>query len=429
MQLATTLGTDDSPLSRLQQFRLRVAHGRDAGREAVAEGHELLVGTAPENHLTLTDPTVSRHHLVVRCSERGYWVRDLGSTNGIRIDTHRVEVAAVTHGSELAIGATRLVFELLDEDLAEPAAERAWGALLGTSPAMRRLFAMVPRISRSGASVLIEGETGTGKTTLARALHAASSRAHRPFVVVDCNAIPPALIESMLFGARSGALETAQGGTVFLDEISQLPLDLQPRVLRVLESRESSHAGGPPSALDVRIIAATNRDLRALVERGAFRGDLYYRLAVVALQIPPLRARREDIPGLVAHFYRELGDGKRAPDALVRAFAQMDWPGNVRELRNAVERAVLLGDLGVGELLDLPAAHEPAGSTDRRAVFSDDFDPALSFRDAKERATARWERWYVGQLLRHTRGNLSEAARVAHSDRGYLRKLVRKYTG
>jgi DNA-binding NtrC family response regulator len=291
--------------------------------------------------------------------------------------------------------------------------------------------------------VLIEGETGTGKTALAHALHAASSRAHRPFVVVDCSSIPPTQIESVLFGhdeaaltgahaARPGAFEAAHGGTVFLDEIGELPLELQPKLLRLLESHQVQRIGAAaPSSLDVRIIAATNRDLRDMVSRGTCRADLYYRLAVVTLQIPPLRARREDIPGLVAHFYRELGQSKRPSEALLCELSRLDWPGNVRELRSAVERAVLLGELSVDDILDrkeAALAELTSGDPERRATFTDEFEPQLTFRDAKERATALWERWYVAQLLRHTHGNLSEAARVAHSDRGYLRKLLRKHS-
>jgi transcriptional regulator with GAF, ATPase, and Fis domain len=306
--------------------------------------------------------------------------------------------------------------------------------LLGTSLAMRRLFAKARRIAQSSASVLIEGETGTGKSVLARVIHDASPRSHGPFVVVDCGSIPPTLIESVLFGhdkgaftgahaARPGAFETAHGGTVFLDEVGELPLELQPKLLRLLETREIQRIGATaPSVLEVRILAATNRDLREMVHRRKCRADLYYRLSVVTLQIPPLRERREDIARLVAQFYGQFSDGGAPPDAMVRRFEQIDWPGNVRELKNAVERAVLLGD--IDEPCDpdppaLPGGHPPAAA--------DAFDPTLSFRDAKEQAITRWERWYVAQLMRYANGNLSKAARIADSDRSYLRKLVKKH--
>ncbi len=275
MQLAHRSATQmEAVQARLHQFRVRVTHGPDAGREAVSSGRELSVGTGPANDLVLRDPTVSRNHLALRCTEYGYWVRDLGSTNGVRIGARLVQVAAVTDGCVLVLGDTRLMFELLDAELSD-----GWGA------------------------VTLDGH-----------------------------------------------------------------------------------------------------------------------------ELPPLRERRDDIPGLVAHFYRQLTD-REPPAALLRAFVRRDWPGNVRELRAAVERAVLIGpppgepgdDGGEGDRDDATdGAVEPA-------VLTDEFDPRLSFRDAKERAVARWERWYVAQLLRHTHGNLSEAARVARSDRTYLRKLARKH--
>jgi DNA-binding NtrC family response regulator len=312
---------------------------------------------------------------------------------------------------------------------------------------MRRLFALVPRIAASEASVLIGGETGTGKTVLARAIHDASPRAAGPFVVVDCGSIPPTLIESVLFGhdrgaftgahaARAGAFESAAGGTVFLDEIGELPLDLQPKLLRVLEARQVQRIGEvEPVDVDVRFIAATHRDLHDLVARGAYRSDLFYRLGVVTLTVPPLRERRGDIPGLVSQFYRELAGGAEPPAELLCAFARMDWPGNVRELRNAVERAVVLGDAAPEDPEPDPRPPRagagpgpgPGDLCDAVRIDTDAFDPELAFRAAKAEAIARWERWYIRELLRHTGGNLSAAARVAQSDRSHLRRLAQRY--
>jgi DNA-binding NtrC family response regulator len=427
-----------SDLAR-RSFQLHVTSGPNTGRVARCTGPELTVGSAPGNDLVLNDPQVSRRHLVVRWSDGGYWVRDLGSTNGTFIGGHVIQAALLRHGSELTLGTTTLVFELLDEPVSEPRpAATHWGPLLGESPAMQRLFALMPRIAGSEASVLIEGETGTGKSVLARAIHDASPRAAGPFVVVDCGSIPPTLIESVLFGhdrgaftgahaARAGALESARGGTVFLDEIGELPLELQPKLLRALEARQVQRIGEvEPVAIDVRFIAATNRDLREMVNRGAYRSDLFYRLKVVTLTVPPLRERRGDVPGLVAHFYRELAGGAEPPAELLCALARMDWPGNVRELRNAVERAVVLGDAA-------PASPDAAGPAESPRVLdsvridTDAFDPAIAFRDAKAEAIARWERWYIRELLYHTGGNLSAAARVAQSDRSHLRKLAQRY--
>jgi two-component system response regulator GlrR len=403
---------------------------------ARSAGAELSVGSAPGNDLVLGDPEVSRRHLVVRWSDGGYWVRDAGSTNGTFLGGHVVQAALLRHGSELTLGTTALVFEQLDEPARAPrAADDRWGPLSGESPAMHRLFELLPRIARSEASVLIEGVTGTGKSVLARAIHAASPRAAGPFVIVDCGSIPPTLIESVLFGhdrgaftgahaARPGAFESARGGTVFLDEIGELPLDLQPKLLRAIEARQVQRIGEvDPVDIDVRFIAATNRDLREMVERGAYRSDLFYRLRVVALTMPSLRDRRADVPGLVARFYRELSGGADPPAELLCEFARMSWPGNVRELRNAVERAIVLGDAAPTH----PGDGEDRPPLDAVRIDADEFDPAIAFRDAKAEAIARWERWYIRELLQHTRGNLSAAARVAQSDRAHLRKLAQRH--
>jgi DNA-binding NtrC family response regulator len=448
---------------RHRSFQLRVLSGPNEGAVATAVGRELSVGTAPGNHLVLTDPLVSRHHLVVQWGNRGYWARDVGSTNGTKIGDHIIQAAALHDGSQLVIGNTRLVFELLEQEISEPLSkEQRWGSVLGESPAMRRLFALLPRIAQSDATLLIEGETGTGKSVLARALHDASPRAGQPFVVVDCSAIPPTLIESVLFGhekgsftgahtSRPGAFESATGGTVFLDEIGELPIELQPKLLRVLESRQVQRIGRVDYIpLDVRVIAATNRDLREMVNRGACRADLYYRLKVVTIEMPPLRERRSDIPSLVAHFWAQLTNGGEPPAEVLSAFSKLDWMGNVRELRNAVERAVVLGETAHYEAVFDPALGTslgtslgPAGSGVIRTPGAKGstpslqvppqlegltFDPNVPFREAKNQAIARWERWYIRELLAYTNGNLSQAARIVQSDRSYLRKLVRRYS-
>jgi transcriptional regulator with GAF, ATPase, and Fis domain len=436
---------------RHRSFQVRVVSGPNEGAVGTAVGRELSVGTAQGNHLVLTDPLVSRHHLVVRWGNRGYWARDVGSTNGTKIGGHVVQAAALQDGSQIAIGNTRLVFELLEQEISEPLSkEQRWGAVLGESPAMRRLFALLPRIAQSDATLLIEGETGTGKSVLARAIHDTSPRANHPFVVVDCSSIPPTLIESVLFGhdkgtftgahtARAGAFESAAGGTVFLDEIGELPLELQPKLLRALESRQVQRIGRvDPIPLDVRVIAATNRDLREMVNRGTCRADLYYRLKVVTIEMPPLRERRGDIPGLVSHFWAQLTGGGEPPAEILSAFSKLDWRGNVRELKNAVERAVVLGEAAPHlELALEPAPREPAASA--RAAKDGApppaqphgapaaFDPKIPFRDAKNQAIAQWEQWYLRELLAYAGGNLSQAARVVQSDRSYLRKLIRRY--
>ena len=434
---------------RFHRFRLRVVDGPDRGKEQICDGAELAIGTAPGNHLVLTDPTVSRHHGVIEATPQGFLLRDLDSTNGCTLAGYRVGWAYLKPGAVVGVGMTLLRFDSLEEQIGEPvSADDRFGRAAGKSLAMRRIFALLPRISASDSTVLLEGETGTGKGLLAEAIHQASPRARGPFVTIDCGSIPPTLIESELFGhargaftgahiARPGAFEAAQGGTIFLDEIGELPLEMQPNLPRALEERVVKRIGTvEPIRLNVRVIAATNQDLRQAINRGTFRSDLYYRLNIVRLQIPPLRERREDIPMLVASFYAELmardpalpaaGEPLEAPPELVASLSQHDWPGNVRELRGAVERAVLMGDPELWNEITHGSAPDPGGLR-HGGGDPDTFDPALSFRASKERAIARWERWYVTELVRRCGGNLSRAAREARMDRTHLRELVRRY--
>ncbi|WP_437908683.1 sigma 54-interacting transcriptional regulator [Sorangium sp. So ce327] len=423
-----------------RRFRLKVLEGPERGLTRDSDEPELVIGTAPGTHLTLTDPTVSRHHCAITATAEGFLLRDLDSKNGTTMAGYRVRSAYLKAGTVLGVGETSLRFDHLDEEVRQPLSdEERYGRALGQSAAMRRLFALLPRIAGSTSTVLIEGETGTGKGLVAEAIHQSSPRASGPFVVVDCSAIPPNLIEAELFGhvkgaftgavaSRPGAFEAARGGTVFLDEIGELPLDMQPKLLRALEERVVKRVGSlDPVPLDMRVVAATHRDLRKEVNRGRFRADLFYRLNVVRIRIPPLRERIEDIPLLVAHFYEQLvTDGDPSPPAeLLEALAQQDWPGNVRELRAAVERAVLLGDAAPWR----DGADDEGGAPDSAAppAAEDAFDPALSFRAAKEKATSRWERAYLRGLLRAHGGNLSAAARAARMDRSHLHELLRRH--
>jgi transcriptional regulator with GAF, ATPase, and Fis domain len=299
---------------RVGRFALRVMSGPDAGLSQPSDAEEFVVGTAPGNQLVLKDPTVSRHHLSVTATTKGFLLRDLGSTNGTTVAGLRVEAAYLSAGALVGAGETQLRFELLEDEVHEPLAkESAWARLLGSSPAMRRIFALMPKLAASTSTVLLYGETGTGKGLIAESIHQEGPRATQPFVVIDCGAIPPTLIEAELFGhergaftgahgARAGGFELAQGGTVFLDEIGELPLEMQPKLLRALEERTVKRLGGSERiALDVRVIAATSRDLHQEVNRGTFRSDLFYRLNVVRLRVPPLRERSEDSALLAAH--------------------------------------------------------------------------------------------------------------------------------
>ncbi|MBK9033862.1 MAG: sigma 54-interacting transcriptional regulator [Myxococcales bacterium] len=421
-----------------RRIKVEVISGVDQGKTFVAEGGEISIGTSDGSDLQLTDPAVSRHHCAVAVVARGYQLADLGSTNGTTVAGIGVERALVRPGAIVEIGQTRLRFDVGDDRVREPlAVEERWGRALGRSSAMRRIFAILPRLAGGDTSLLLEGETGTGKSLLAEVIHDASNRRTRPFVVVDCGAIPPTLIESELFGhekgaftgaaaARRGVFEAAEGGTVFLDEIGELPLEMQPKLLRALEDRVVRRVGGNDTVkLDVRVIAATNRDLRQEVNRGRFRTDLLYRLNTVRLRVPPLRERRDDVGVLAAHFWTQFANDPHAapPAELLTDWLRRDWPGNVRELRSAVERAVLLDDpliwAEISTTIEVPASAEV-----ERAF---EFDEAASFRVAKERAVGAWERGYVRELVRRHDGNLSRAARAARMDRNHLRELLRRH--
>src|SRR5450432_2873828 len=324
-------------------------------------GDRLRIGMAPENDLVLPDDTVSRHHCELTRAADGVHVHDLGSTNGTKLQGARVTEAVVQPGVVLKVGEIEIAVRLAVRSVEVMPSDKTWfGGAIGQSLAMRSIFGILERIAPTDATVLLEGETGTGKDVLARAIWTESPRAQGPFVVVDCGAVSYSLLESELFGhergaftgavaARQGAFEMADGGTVFLDEIGELPLDVQPKLLRVLETKEFRRVGGNRTLkTNVRVLAATKRNLQREVQAGKFREDLYFRLAVVPITVPPLRGRREDIPALVEYILKAgsqndptLGALSMADEA-ISALTAHDWPGNVRELRNVLERAVYL---------------------------------------------------------------------------------------
>lgn len=417
----------------------------DARGRRIKVGDSLRVGSASDNDLILPDDTVSRHHCELSRAGNGILVRDLGSTNHTRIGRSKVREATLEPGATLTVGDVDLVLRA-EPQSAEvlPSEHDHFGEAIGPSLAMRTAFGVLERIAPSDASVLLLGETGTGKDVLARSVHAKSPRRAQPFVVVDCGAVSYNLIESELFGhergaftgavnARQGAFETARRGTVFLDEVGELPLDVQPKLLRVLENGEFRRVGGnKPLQSEARILAATKRDLKAEVERGKFREDLYFRLAVVPVTVPPLRQRREDIPRLIKHFLEDAQKKDPAAaavslgDETIAALTAHDWPGNVRELRNVLARAIYMAAAsGEKELrvVDVPVAPPTtvSGSIERH------FDPARSYRETRAAYEAEFEKAYVAWLLgRHT-GNISAAARAARMDRKHLYDLARKH--
>jgi DNA-binding NtrC family response regulator len=422
-------------------FTLLVLTGLASGQTLPID-KKVKVGKATDNDLILPDDTVSRHHCEVERRADVVWVKDLGSTNGTRIAGSKITEALAPPGSILRFGEVEVVVRATPQKVdVQPSKAPSFGPAIGESLAMRTVFGMLERIAPTDGTVLLEGETGTGKDVLARAIHLASPRSKQPFIVIDCGAISYTLIESELFGhergaftgavaSRRGAFENAEGGTLFLDEVGELPIDIQPKLLRVLESREYRRVGGNKTMrADVRVIAATKRDLKREVERGKFREDLYFRLAVVPIVVPALRTRREDIRGLVQLFLQQssqndptLGPLSMADEA-ISALTAHDWPGNVRELRNVLERAVYLAR-AAGEsevkLITLPAA------ADRGTDFYS-FQAGRSYRDTRTRFESEFERRYVKWLLGRHNGNISAAAREAQMDRKYLYDLAKKH--
>jgi two-component system response regulator GlrR len=418
-----------------------VVSGPAAGVRRLIDEEEIRIGKAPGNHLCVADPTVSRFHCVIERTGRGLLLRDLGSFNGTQVGGCWVESAYVVPEIPITIGNS--VMQVCPAEDHAPAPRTDGPRILGTSPAIQRIVGLLPRLAAANATVLLEGETGTGKSMIAELIHLMGPRGAGPFVVVDCGALSPALIESELFGhergaftgateRRLGAFEAAQGGTVFLDEIGELPLALQPKLLRALEERVIRRLGSTQQVrLDVQMIAATNRDLRQAVADGRLRTDLYYRLDVLRLRIPALRDRREDIPQLVEHFCQRTR-AEITPSRLERLkedFQERLWPGNVRELRNAVERAVLLGEWGTDLTVERPTDEEAGGTPAPLLDAPADDSVLLSvpFRTAKEGAIARWERRYLAALMQRARGSISQAARLAQVDRSHLRDLLRRH--
>jgi DNA-binding NtrC family response regulator len=418
------------PVRVLHKLRVAVEAGVDAGAQCGPDdAAPIAIGTSPDNALVLTDPAVSRYHLELSRTPSGVQVIDLGSRNGTWVGDVRVERATVPAGTVLRLGDTRLAIEDAGSSVAPPAADVPRSPeLVGDSDAMREIARLVHRVARVDSSVLIQGETGTGKEVVARAIHEASPRRDRELVVVDCGSLPASLVASILFGhekgaftgadqRRAGAFERADGGTVLLDEIGELPLDVQPALLGVLERRAFARVGGAQSiATDVRVLAATHRDLRAEVNAGRFRADLYYRLAVAKILIPPLRERPEDIAPLVACFVQRLtGVAELGPlaDALDALRAQ-PWSGNARELRNVVEAALVMGELALDGARPTKLAAVPAGAI-------------APYRDARGAALHRFEAEYLRALIERAAGNASEAARIARMDRPYLLSLLRKH--
>jgi two-component system response regulator HydG len=427
-------------------FRLLVSEGPDAGRTFDLDGSHpsrLLVGQSSACEVRLEDPQVSRRHAALDVVGARLRITDLGSTNGTTIDGVAITEGYAREGSVVRIGATALRVEsLVPVPGARLGASSSFGRIVGGSLEMRRLYPLCERLAAADVPVVLEGETGTGKEALAESLHEVGPRASQPFVVFDCTAVPPSLVESELFGhergaftgavtERRGVFEQAHGGTLLIDEIGDLELTLQPKLLRALERSEIRRVGGDrPIRVDVRILAATRRDLDHEVQAGRFRDDLFHRLAVTRVELPPLRRRLGDVPLLARHFCAELegGDGVLPPDLLKR-WEDYPWPGNVRELRNAVARRIALGDLA-----DLggpaPGATAVAAPTTSRGATGDIIDHVvalgLPIAVARERVVEEFRRRYIEAVLARNGGNVARAAAASGIARRYFQALKAK---
>jgi len=418
------------------------------------EGDVIRIGTHPSNDITIEDPAVSRFHCrLVPDQNAGWRVEDSGSLNGTHLQGLNIHSAVLPPDAALAIGNSvlRIQWAKSTEKTLVPMMP-SFGALTGTGRAMRKLFALLEKVAASEINCFIHGESGTGKELVATEIVQRGIRADKPFVVVDCGAISPTLVESELFGHirgaftgadrdRVGAFEAADGGTVFLDEIGELPLEVQPKLLRALEQREIRRVGETKTRkVNVRVISATNRDLEREVNKGSFRGDLYFRIAVITVRVPPLRERAEDLPHLIRSFLSQLGSESSeslfGPEVLSE-LAKHEWPGNVRELRNYVERSIVLqtarlsfapatGGSGLGGAAPgglgggLGAGGAAAGGA---AVV----DVNIPYKVAKEALIDGFERAYVRAVIAACNGNMTKAARMAGIDRMYLHRLVQKH--
>lgn len=445
-EVTSAISTSNPRQLHIRRAKLSCLSGKSAGQSWLMERDVIHIGSLDSGDIVLKDPAVSRRHAEILRTKDGIILRDLGSTNGTFVGPVRVKEVYLTPDTHFKVGRTELVFTPFDEIIdVKPSTEAVFEGLVGNAVGMREVFGILERVAPTDLTVLICGETGTGKELASRAVHTRSRRKAHPFVVFDCGAAPDNLIESELFGhqrgaftgavdARPGVFEQAHGGTIFLDEIGELPLDLQPKLLRVLEQREVRRVGGNKTKpIDVRVVAATNRNLREEVEKGRFREDLYYRLAVVQLALPPLRERMEDLIPLAEHLLSRSphnhGVHQISPE-VCQIFQSYHWPGNVRELNNVVERAIPFSDGTEITIHALPEALRVGHTGQHPKVVLPPTVSApseLPFKDAKDQLIEAFERKYLIDLIDRHGGNVSRAARAADMDRKSITRLMKKH--
>jgi DNA-binding NtrC family response regulator len=422
----------------LKEIRVELVAGPDS-LPPLASVDRISIGSAPGNDLVLSDPMVSRYHCELSREGSRIAIIDLGSTNGTAVGPTRFVDGRVTVScpTVVSVGDTQLKLADGSVVMVDVPGLDDMGGIVGRAAVMRHMMATVLRVAPTDVSVLVLGESGTGQELIARAIHDASKRADGPFVTVDCAAVPPSLFASEIFGHERGAftsadrlhigaIERAHGGTLFLDELGELPADTQSNLLGCLERRKITRLGSQVERdVDIRVVAATHRDLRAEVNKGTFRLDLFYRLAVVHLDVPPLRERPEDIIPLIDHFMREAGQTGAAdtlfPGDTLAELKRHSWPGNVRELRNVVASTLALGHPSKLSLRD--GAQE--ADDDLRDPIGRVLE--LPYRESRAKLLNQFERRYLATLLERTEGNVRRAAREAKMDRSYLMELLKRH--
>jgi transcriptional regulator with GAF, ATPase, and Fis domain len=448
-----TLLTDRSGLQGGDNcFQIRVLEGVDQGKSLLLDGSlaaPVLVGTSPTCDIRLTDPEVSRRHASLELVDGRVRIQDLESTNGTFVDRVAIVGAYLNGGELVRMGKTALQVLRVPASPAPPLpAASHFGRTLGASPQMRRLYPICARLAASTplVPVIIEGETGTGKEVLAESLHEEGPRADKPFIVFDCTAVAPTLVESELFGhergaftgavsSRKGVFEQAHGGTLLIDEIGDLDLTLQPKLLRVLEKSEVRRVGGDrPIRVDVHVLSATRRDLDREVQAGRFRDDLFHRLSVARVELPPLRKRRGDIPLLAHHFAQQLSAGSRPLGTdLIGRWENLPWPGNVRELRNAVAKQIVLGELadGASDGDEEEDAWEPAQARSSACADNDIVEQVLKqdlpLPVARQRVIGHFLQRYLAHLLAKHGGSVAKAAKESGVARRHFQRLLARW--
>ena len=416
-------------------FALDVIEGPDAGLSLVVEPDAplpTLIGTSEACALRLSDRAISRRHASVEIVNGRLRVIDLHSTNGTKIQNVSIVEAHAQDGDLIRLGGSTVRVRAHSSRAVSAPRQGGFGRMIGASPEMRRLYPLCERIAAAAIPVVIEGETGTGKEVLAEALHEMGPRAQAPFVVFDCTAVPPSLVEAELFGhergaftgavsARKGVFEQAEGGTLLIDEIGDLDLALQPKLLRAIERSEIRRIGGDRTLrVDVRVLSATRRDLDAEVQRGRFRDDLFHRLTVGRIELPPLRRRDGDVSVLARHFARQVGGDEHAIQTeFLPRWEGYAWPGNVRELRNKVARYVALGLSDDAASLATPLLPAALGGDPIERVLAMN----LPLLESRQRVVDELEQRYIARVLASHGGHVGKAAAASGIARRHFQRI------